>query len=378
MSLTKHLKNDKGPIRQFLCDEFPNTRTFLASVRKQVRQAKMIRPTTDVPWDIVAMALDYRIRYYFAVTDSEEIVAYRGARELTNSQPLSTSSVQLGYKWTGDMNDTITIFDTHTGKTVYNYIPDRNGGWGTGGVDDEVISEAMELGGKVVSGEHDNTGVTDLPLKSEYHNFFENLDKLTTDHPPVRTRLAPAEEDALNRHCIVLALMEQVVRTGRTLDNLLATSKFDNKPLTCVAEPHWVGDLRGLSYYFYDNFNHLLSLPFVLNPGFGGSDADLIVDGTLIDIKTTIKQEIKPEWLWQVLGYTLLDYSDRYRINGIGLYMSRQGILCQWDLEEALQGLRPDKHQTIDELRCRFKNLVESESSSKSARMISPKRSRRL
>lgn len=369
MSLTKHLKNTKSPIRQFLCDEFPNTRTFLVPARKQVRQAKIIRPTTDVPWDTVATALDYRIRYYFAVTDWKELVAYRGERQLTDSQPLSSLSIQLDYKWTGDMNDMITIFDTHTGKIVFNYIPDMNGGMGTSGVDHEVISEAMELGGKVVSGEHDNTSVTDLPLKNEYHHFFESLGKLTAEHPPVRTRLAQSEEDALNRHCIVLALMEQVARTGRTFDSILALDKFDNKSLTSVAESHWVDDLRKLSYYFYDNFNHLLSLPFVLNPGFheskgiGGSDADLIVDGTLIDIKTTIKQEINPDWLRQILGYTLLDYSNRYQINGIGLYMSRQGILCQWDLEEALQSLRPDEHQTIDELRCRFRELLESNSS---------------
>ncbi len=374
MSLTSHLKTTNNPIRQFFLKEFPNTRTFLASARKQVRQAKIIRQARDVPRDIVGMALDYRIRYYFAVTAPKELVAYEGARQLTDFQPLSTSSVQLGHKWTGDMNDTITIFDTHTGKTVYNYIPTMNGGWGSPGVGHAIISEAMELGSKAASGELDSSGGSELPLKSEYHDFFESLNKLTTENPPMRTKLAQAEEDALNRHCIVLALMEQVVRFPSTTDNILSASEFDNKPLASIAEPHWIDDLRELSYCFYDNFNHLVSLPYTLNPSFdgsmdiGGADADMIVDGTLIDIKTTVKQEIKPDWLRQILGYVLLDYSDSYRINSIGLYMSRQGILCQWDLQEAVQDLGPGKPQTIDALRDRFRELLGSTSSLKASR----------
>ena len=384
MSLTGRIKSTRSPIRQFLSSEFPNTRTFLAPTRKKVRQTKSIRSAKDVPWDIIGMALDYRIRYYFTVTDPKEFVAYRGAQELTDSHLPSTSSIQLDYRWTGDITDTMSIYDTHTGKTVYNYIPGKNGGWSTGDVSHEVISEAMRLGSKVVSGEHNDSGVTDLPLMSEYHTFFESLDKLTTEHPPTRTRLTQSEEDALNRHCIVLALMEQAARTRRISDNILATSKFKNEPLISVPESHWVDDLRELSYRSYDSLNHLFSLPFVLNPSFdgsrdiGGADADLIVDGTLIDIKTTIKQEIKPEWLWQILGYTLLDYSDSFQINAIGLYMSRQGILCRWNLDDALQGLRSKNPQKINELRCRFKNLVESMSFSKPARMMASKRSRLL
>ena len=77
----------------------------------------------------------------------------------------------------------------------------------------------------------------------------------------------------------------------------------------------------------------------------------MIVDGTLIDIKCTIKNEIQADWLRQVLGYVLLDHSDRYRITGIGIYMARQGLLFQWDLEEALEKLCPGTPPTIAELR---------------------------
>ena len=108
--------------------------------------------------------------------------------------------------------------------------------------------------------------------------------------------------------------------------------------------------MRNLSWRFYDNFNHLLSLPHSLNPNFdgsldiGGADADLIVEGTLIDIKATITQKIRPDWLWQLLGYVLLDYSDRHRINSIGLYMARQGIFFQWDLETRYEAYALEIH----------------------------------
>ena len=126
---------------------------------------------------------------------------------------------------------------------------------------------------------------------------------------------------------------------------MIAGDSGNADSLIGIAESRWIDDLRELSWRFYDDFNHLLPLPHELNPTFdgsrdvGGADADLVVDGTLIDIKTTVEQRISNNWLWQLLGYVLLDYSDRYGINGIGLYLARQGILISWDLEEAIRGL---------------------------------------
>ena len=377
MSLTSYLKNTKSPIRRFLRDAFPNTRPFLAGARKHIRQTRTIRPATNVRWDIVSTALDYRIRYYFAVTKPEELVAYKGAHILTAYQSLS-SSIQLDYRWNGNVNDVIMISDRHTGNVVYNYLPLSNGGWSGGDVEKDVVSKAMELGDRIARGEHSSSRGIKNPLKDEYGNFFKSLSELTTAQSPVGTRLPQPDEDALNRHCVVLALMEEVARTGKTSDTILAADRFDNNPLISIAESHWIDDLRELSFRFFDNFSQLISLPFVLNPSFdgsediGGADADLIVDGTLIDIKTTIKQEIKPDWIWQILGYTLLDYSDRYRINGVGLYMSRKGILFRWDIDEALQGLCLGKPQTIDELRRRFRELLESTSYLKASHRVPP------
>lgn len=79
-----------------------------------------------------------------------------------------------------------------------------------------------------------------------------------------------------------------------------------------------------------------------LNPDFTGhgtpADGDLIIDGLLLDLKTVTRPEIKPEWLWQVLGYVFLD-EGRRGIDRVGLYLSRHAWLGTWDVNELLSAL---------------------------------------
>ena len=369
MSLTSHLKNSKGPISQFFRTRFPNSRSFLAPARKRIRCGYVVLPDSDVPWGTTGTALDYRIRYYFTVTPHDELVAYKGARVLTDAQPLP-SSAQLDFTWTGDLNDPITIFDWRTSKKVFTYFPEHNGGFvsARSGVDESLVSEAVALGSRVVSGGIAKSDDGLVLLKREYRDFFSSLDALTGEIDPAGRKLLKDQEDQLSRYCIVLALLEEAYRGGFRPSSPLATSKFGSTvELLSIAKCHWIDDLRELSWEFYAANNHLLALPHVLNPKFegsldvGGADADLLVDGKLIDIKSTKRLEIKNDWLWQLLGYVLLDYSDHHRINGIGIYMARQGTLISWDLEEAIRGLCSGEPPRIEDLRDEFRELVQSQ-----------------
>ena len=325
MSLTSHLRDKNSPIREFLNTRFSDTRSFLKDVRKQLRSADTIRPTVDVlgtryPWGTIGMALDYRIRYYFDVTPHDKLIANTGARRLTL---MMTPRVQ---------------------RLLRASI--------------SPMEKLQELG---IVLQEDGDG----PLGSVYQDFFKGLDDLTRQNNPVSRRLSEAQEDELNRHCVVLGLLEEVVRIGVHPNlPLVAKEHTSVADLLEIPDTHWINDIRNLSWRFYDNFNHLLSLPYSLNPTFdgsddiGGADAEMIVDGTLIDIKATKVQEIEPDWLWQLLGYVLLDYSDHNLINGIGLYMARQGTLFQWDLEEAIRGLCSGESPSIEELRQEFKEVV--------------------
>ena len=367
MSLTRHLKGRNSPIRKFMQTQFPNTKPFLADARKQVRAAYTIHPDEDVPWGVIGMALDYRIRYYFDVTPYNELAAYKGAGILTNAQT-ATAHAAFGYEWTGNMEDTMHIFDKRTGKTLLWHFPDLNASTSApdaSSIDDFLMLEANNFASSVVKGKIVCSSDGVAPLMSEYQDFFDRLDYFLGRDSPVDTRLEAHQEDTLNRYCIVLALMEQVYRVGPREGNPLVDREIDNMgALLDIADHYWLDDLRELSWEFYDNYNCLLHLPHTLNPTFegsgdvGGGDADLIVDGVLIDAKTTVKWEINLEWLWQVLGYALLDYSDRYGINGVGLYMARQGILFRWTLDEVIEGLCADKTASVNELRNQFEECV--------------------
>lgn len=79
----------------------------------------------------------------------------------------------------------------------------------------------------------------------------------------------------------------------------------------------------------------------VAGPGFPGqrlsADADLVIDGLLLDFKSTaLVRELSQRTLWQLLGYLLLDHEDRYRIDSVGLYLTRRGTLVHWSVPDFL------------------------------------------
>jgi hypothetical protein len=72
----------------------------------------------------------------------------------------------------------------------------------------------------------------------------------------------------------------------------------------------------------------------------GGADADFILGGLLLDCKAAIQpRRLGHAEIYQLAGYLVLDYDDRYGINRVGLYLSRQGALIVWTVEDFLHRL---------------------------------------
>lgn len=98
-------------------------------------------------------------------------------------------------------------------------------------------------------------------------------------------------------------------------------------------------------------------------PLFDGSadisaDADLIVDGVLIDFKSTRNvHTFDLATVQQLLGYTLMDYTDRYKIDAVGVYLTRAGTLITWPLEEYL-ALLGARRRDLTELRAAFAHVL--------------------
>ncbi|MFF2438859.1 hypothetical protein ACFVU4_32690 [Streptomyces sp. NPDC058107] len=78
----------------------------------------------------------------------------------------------------------------------------------------------------------------------------------------------------------------------------------------------------------------------VTGPTFAGAqitaDADIVVDGLLLDFKSARHPlaEMSQRTAWQLIGYLLLDATDRFRIDAIGLYLTRSGVLASWPVDE--------------------------------------------
>ncbi|MDG4793610.1 hypothetical protein [Micromonospora sp. WMMD1082] len=92
-----------------------------------------------------------------------------------------------------------------------------------------------------------------------------------------------------------------------------------------------------------------------------GADADLIIGGRLIDIKAVSQPgRLGDHIIWQLAGYVLLDYDDRYGIEVVGFYMARIGVLAVWPVDEFFRmlGCRVPLHRLRAEFADRCASLV--------------------
>ena len=208
-------------------------------------------------------------------------------------------------------------------------------------------------------------GVIDLP-GAEHHaaRFFRWLAALVEVQSPAWRRLPTEEEYQLDRACVVLALYEEVYRAGMWPTSPLASLEGDADvaDLLRLVPDAWVEDVAAVCGRVIDTVS--FPSPRVLNPTFalseavGGADADLVLDRCLIDIKTTVNPRLDLQWLRQVLGYVLLDLDDRYRLDSVGLLLTRQAHLVAWPLVDLLDLAAGSGRPTLGALRADFARVV--------------------
>ena len=139
--------------------------------------------------------------------------------------------------------------------------------------------------------------------------------------------------DELLESILILAQIEMMRRSGRSDDNLGITHSED------------INDLRNL-FAIVEPEKFVSQNICLLNPSFGeasklvgGADADLLVDETLIDIKTTKNLQLKRDDFDQLLGYVALNeisaigsQSPKPTISKIAIYYSRYSFLHTMNL----------------------------------------------
>jgi len=262
------------------------------------------------------MALDYRIRLYFEPVQVESLVAWDGATMVAREI--------LGHRIRGHRRD-------------------RDG-------------ELLRWSGAR------NTAPA---------AFFRAFSAFVDRHPPMRERLPGPQELRMSRYCYVLGLYEEVFRIGYVWPtSYLArlAPDADARAVLAVVPDQRVHDIARLSWACHRVLVPYFARPYTLNPTFagsayvGGADADLILDRRLVEIKATTDARLDLGWLLQLLGYVLLDWDDRYKIDGVGVLYARQATLARWQLGDVLTKVGGGGIAALPRLRAEFRDLVMSNS----------------
>ncbi|MCQ0003185.1 UvrD-helicase domain-containing protein [Streptomyces sudanensis] len=160
------------------------------------------------------------------------------------------------------------------------------------------------------------------------------------------------DENALTRLCFVAGFFEDIARTGEIrrfsmLGSATPATTLDD--LTAAVPEYVVTDIDQQMRLAEGPFAAFRALPqrarvcgpvFAGSGDIGGADADYILGGLLLDCKATKDpRRLGREEIHQLAGYLLLDYDDRFGIDRVGLYLSRQGGLITWDAAGFLRRL---------------------------------------
>jgi hypothetical protein len=272
----------------------------MAACRKQMGDCVDIRPVSPVPWSLIGTALDYRIRFYFPQEwiGGTNLVCHSGI------QLACGSMIMLA-------EDDMQKMNEHNDEDLEQWL------------DGVHLAESL------------------------FVEFFDKLGETISTFSPAGKQLEKSSEEILLRYCVVMAALDIFYRSSYDHRSILLNPepKKTLEELLAVSQDVWIDDLRELSWGFYNSAQSLLSLPAILNPTFtgsssiGGADGDLIVNSCLIDIKTTTDPLKNKDWIYQLLGYVMLDWHDEYKIKEVGIYFSRQSYLLKFNLNELMAEL---------------------------------------
>ncbi len=160
-----------------------------------------------------------------------------------------------------------------------------------------------------------------------YTQMIENGNKHRADYRQIATYSA------------ILAWFERVARGNSEARQLNYKFKTLEQLITAV-EPDVITDLVMLLETVESAWQSDLTQPFIMNPSFigshdvGGADADWICASTIYECKCVGgERPFTPSFLYQALGYALLDYSDRYRLSHVGWYFVRHTTRVRMNLD---------------------------------------------
>ncbi len=175
----------------------------------------------------------------------------------------------------------------------------------------------------------------------------------------------------LCRLVVILARFEQYFRAGPAVLPYLAeplTTHGDNLDELALAlmSGSSMRDLDALGRVTVEDHLSIrdaselaIGPTFAQSLALGGADADLIYDGTLVDLKSTSQARIVGrDEVWQLIGYLLADTDDTYSIARVGFGALRRRRSIFWVADDLIRELADGQTRSTGQLREEFAALL--------------------
>lgn len=192
------------------------------------------------------------------------------------------------------------------------------------------------------------------------HSFNQTVASYNLN-PTVSNQLLSAktsEEKAIA--CLIFAAYEKKYRSGSVHE--IATILMNKDKNQLKPELNYVSTMiddlvnliDSISSVWDTTNNSLTKHKYFLNPDFSGSyyvsaDAQQIVDGALIKCFTTLKKHpLSQQHFWQQIAYVLMDWDDKYQIDKVCWYYSRQKALFIYPIKSLFKDLKGLKAEFKD------------------------------
>lgn len=284
--LTSQLKTKDSPISEFLAEHLPAAGDAVADYRAQMTGAQTTRPDVSrgYDWSAVGRVIEYRL--------------LMGVGYLPSFEPIPGTR---GQKLTG----VVRAAALGVGAALHQAQRTNDKAWWT---------------------------IAGLGL---------GLPDLMTDPTGPVPEILDGRERTLIRALYVQSWFETLYRSGTVPPQLAGAADdqtlLDRVPDIAVQD---VWNVVSQAWTMWQAYRSVPQTSIHYNPVMPLSlrvpaDGDVVIDGLLVDVKSTInpdrfgRQEIQ-----QLAGYLLMDTRDKYGMNACGLYMARQNVMVRWDLDQ--------------------------------------------
>lgn len=290
MSLTSGIHCPRTPLRRFLDRELSaGAHRLRKSFRARPHSDQIVLPGPGVGTEAgnVGTAIDYRLRLAFTAAEPIDHVAVAGIL-LTSGHGFDVSQRMhaVGQELAVRLKETVLRLQ----------LDNRELPMDRGQDEEEDLARLLIAAAWYQVNYRTPIGFAFTPLATAAH---EDPDAFTLE------RLLE-----LPHHDMVADVVDQLYKA---VEGPLEALRASSRPEDCTPGPTFATDRLA-------------------------ADADLTVDGLLLDFKSTRHaRTLRQTEAWQLVGYLLLDTEDRYRIDTVGLYLTRSGTLASWPVEVYLE-----------------------------------------